>query len=286
MLSSTARQVRPLAELVDGSRTIFLPGSYNALSAKLVEEAGFELAYIGGSTTTAASHCLPDVGLMALHELVGPAKAAASAIGIPLIADADDGFFEPASIWRTVHAFEDAGVSAIHLEDHAGAKHTELGKNLIPLDAMVQKLRATMDARRNPDFQIIARTDAIWTHGDLGEAIRRMQAFADAGITFHFPTFATPTMLRDIRAAVTGKIVVIDLPEVEDFSEWHGLADIVLNYGFCIYAATHGVKTALARVGRQPSTTRVDDLLEDSRDFEARLGYDAYVARSKKYQVK
>jgi hypothetical protein len=84
---------------------------------------------------------------------------------------------------------------------------------------------------------------------------------------------------------VPGRLVVIDLPEVEDFSAWSGLADVVLNYGFCIYAATQGVKSALARVGLHPSSTRLDDLLEDSREFEARLGYDAYVARSKKYQV-
>src|SRR4051794_27928852 len=153
----------------------------------LVEEAGFELAYIGGGTSAAASYGLPDVGVTTLDDLVRPAKAAASAINIPLIADADDGFFEPANIWRTVHAYEEAGVSAIQLEDHAGAKHTELGKHLIPLEAMVQKLRAAIDARHNPHFQIIARTDAIWTHGDVGEAIRRMQAYADVGIEFFLP---------------------------------------------------------------------------------------------------
>ena len=112
-----------------------------------------------------------------------------------------------------------------------------------------------------------------------------MQAFADIGISFCFPTFATPTMLREIRAAVPGRLMVLDLPEVEDFAEWSGLADLVLNYPFCNLAAAHGVKTALARVGVRPTSTRADDLLEDSRTFEARLGYDAYVERSKKYQA-
>src|SRR5207248_10341190 len=125
-LKSTSRPVRPLAEVVDGSRTVFLPDSYDALSAKLVEEAGFELAYIGSSTTAAASYCLPDVCVVTLDELVRPSRAAPGAVTIPLIADAEGGFFEPPNIWRTVHAFEDAGVAAIHIEDHAGAKHTEL----------------------------------------------------------------------------------------------------------------------------------------------------------------
>ena len=276
---------KALADLVDGSRTIFLPGSYDALSAMLVEQAGFELAYLGSSTTAAAAYGLPDVGAVTLEELVRPAKAAADAISIPLIADAEAGFFEPPNIWRTIHAFEDAGVAAIHIEDHAGGKHTELGKRLIPLEQMLQKLRAAMDARRDPRFEIIARTDAIWTHGDVNEAIRRMRAFAELGVGFVFPTFATPAMLPDIRAAVSCRLMVIDLPEVVDFSAWLGLADIVLNYGFCSLAAAHGVKTALARAGRQPATTVLPDLLESSAEFEARLGYDSYVARSRTYQA-
>src|SRR4029450_13529726 len=97
MSHSGPRRVRTLAEVVDGSETVFLPGSYDALSAKLVEEAGFPLAYIGGSTTAAASLGLPDVGVVTLDELVRPAKAAAGAVGIPLLADADDGFFGPAN---------------------------------------------------------------------------------------------------------------------------------------------------------------------------------------------
>jgi len=190
MVNSTSRQFRPLTELIDGSRTVFLPGSYDALSAKLVEDAGFDVAYIGSSTIAAASYGLPDVGVVTLDEFVHAAKAAASAVTIPLIADAEGGFFEPPNIWRTIHAFEDAGVAAIHIEDHAGAKHTELGKRLIPLDHMLQKLQAALDARRNPNFEIIARTDAIWTHRDVGEAIRRMQAFARIGISFCFPPLA------------------------------------------------------------------------------------------------
>ncbi len=94
----------------------------------------------------------------------------------------------PPNLWCTVQAFEDAGVAAIHIEDHAAGKHTELGNRLIPLEPMVQKLRAALDARRDPRFEIIARTDAVWIHGDVGEAIRRMQAFATLGISFVFPT--------------------------------------------------------------------------------------------------
>jgi methylisocitrate lyase len=279
------RKGKALTELVDGSRTIFIPGSYDALSAMLVEEAGFELAYIGSSTTAAASYGLPDVGVVTLDELVRPAKATAAAINIPLIADAEGGFFEPPNIWRTVHAFEDAGVSAIHIEDHAGAKHTALGKRLIPLEDMIQKLRAAMDARSDPHFEIIARTDAIWTHGDVTEAIRRIRAFVELGITFSFPTFATPAMLREIRSATQTRLVALDLPEVANLSEWTGLADVLLNYGFCSLAAAHAIKTALARVGRQPVSTTMPDVLESTAEFEARLGYEAYVDRSHKYRV-
>jgi len=283
LVQGSARRGKPLDELVDGSRTIFIPGSYDALSAMLVEQAGFAIAYIGSFATAASAYGLPDVGALTLDELVHSAKAAAKAISIPLIADAEGGFFAPANIWRTVRVFEDAGVSGIHIEDHAGGKHTEMGKRLIPLEEMLHKLHAAIEARRDPHFEIIARTDAIWTHNDVGEAIRRMQAFERLGVKFVFPTFATPDMLGEIRRAVRARILVIDLPEVKQFSEWKGLADIVLNYGFCIYAAAKGIKAALARAGTQPSSTAMDDLFEMGEEFESRLGYAAYVERARRY---
>lgn len=120
------------------------------------------MSTIGSYGTAASGYGLPDVGLLSLDELVGHAKAVVDAVKVPVIADAEGGFHDPANIWRTVRAFEDAGVSAIHIEDHAGGKHTELPQKLISLDLMLAKLRAALDARAaieegRPD------PDAGWT---------------------------------------------------------------------------------------------------------------------------
>lgn len=284
MIAST----RPrLLDLLNRQETLFIPGCYDALSAKLVERAGFKLAYVGSYATAAAGFALADVGILTLDDLTRQAKAVTDAVSVPVVADAEGGFFAPANIWRTVQAFEDAGVSAIHIEDHAGGKHTNLPQDLIPLEDMLQRLRAALDARRDPNFQIIARTDAIWAKGDTNEAIRRVRAFSELGIELVFPTGATPAMLRTIRSEVPdSRIVVIDLPEVKQVSEWNGLADLVINYGFCLYAASKGIGDALAEFCRHQSVSKLTNLLEDPVQFEQRLGYDAFTDRSIKYQVR
>jgi methylisocitrate lyase len=284
MIAST----RPrLLDLLNRQEPLFIPGCYDALSAKLVELAGFKLAYVGSYATAAAGFAQADVGILTLDDLTRHAKTVTDAVSVPVVADAEGGFFAPANIWRTVQAFEDAGVSAIHIEDHAGGKHTNLPQDLIPLEDMLQRLRAALDARRDPNFQIIARTDAIWAKGDANEAIRRVRAFSELGIDLVFPTGATPAMLRAIRGEVPdSRIVVIDLPEVQQVSEWNGLADLVINYGFCLYAASKGIRDALAEFGRHQSVYKLTNLLEDPVRFEQRLGYDAFTDRSTKYQVR
>ncbi|PVE25795.1 2-methylisocitrate lyase [Microvirga sp. KLBC 81] len=276
----------PLLELLNQQGTLFIPGCYDALSARLVELAGFKLAYVGSYATAASGFALPDVGALTLDDLARHAKTVTDAVNVPVVADAEGGFFAPANIWRTIHAFEDAGVSAIHIEDHAGGKHTNLPQELIPLEDMLQRLRAALEARRDPNFQIIARTDAIWAKGDVGEAIRRLRAFSELGIELVFPTGATPEMLRAVRTEVPdSRIVVIDLPEVQQVGEWNGLADLVINYGFCLYAASKGVRDALAELGKHQSVPKLTNLLEDPVQFEQRLGYDTFTARSIQYQA-
>jgi 2-methylisocitrate lyase-like PEP mutase family enzyme len=283
----TASPRLQLLDLLNRQETLFIPGCYDALSAKLVELAKFKLVYVGSYATAASCFALPDVGSLTLDDLTQHAKAVANAVSVPVVADAEGGFFGPANIWRTIQAFEDAGVSAIHIEDHAGGKHTNLPQELIPLEEMLQRLRAALEARRDPNFQIIARTDAIWAKGDVNEAVRRLRAFSELGIELVFPTGATPSMLRAIRTEVPEtRIVVIDLPEVKRVGEWNGLADLVINYGFCLYAASKGVRDALAELGRHQSVTELNHLLEDPGQFEQRLGYDAFTARSIQYQAR
>src|SRR5712671_6537603 len=163
-----------LRELLDSGQTIVAPGAFDPLSARLVEEAGFPAVYMTGFGTSAALLGRPDVGLLTMTEMAGNAGRIAACVDIPVIADADTGYGNPLNVMRTVALYEAAGVAGIHIEDQVAPKkcgHME-GKQVIPAEEMAQKLRAAVRARRDPDFVLIARTDARAVLG-LEEALRR-----------------------------------------------------------------------------------------------------------------
>jgi len=271
-----------LKALLDGKKSIAAPGVYDALSGRLVEEAGYDVVYVG-SYGTAAAQGMPDVGLLSLDELANHAKKVVDAVSVPVVADAEGGFHDPANIWRTVRAFEDAGVSAIHIEDHAGGKHTDLPQQLIPLEQMLARLRAALEARRDPNFQIIARTDAIWAQGDIDEALRRVRAFTELGVDMVFPTGANLETVGKIRAMTNARITVIETPESEGFAA-AGAADLVIYYGFCLYAASRGISEALRAFKQRYQSSDASSLMEPVADFEKRLGYAEFTSRARKYQ--
>lgn len=260
---------------------VVAPGAFDAFSAKMVAEARFPVVYVG-SYGTAASAGIADVGLLTLDELVAHAKKVVQAVDVPVVADAEGGFYEPANLWRTVHAFEEAGVRAIHIEDHAGGKHADVPQRLIPLEEMLAKLRAAMEARRDPTFRIIARTDAIWALGDQNEARRRLDAFAELGVDMVFPTGASIEFVRSIRRHGMPPVVVIETPDGDPFAK-EGGADLILYYGFCLYAAAKGMKSALNKFRETLDTRQVNSQLEEVATFESRFGYADFSARAKRY---
>ncbi len=274
-----------LKHLLDGDRSIVAPGAYDALSAKLIEESGFDVVYIGSYGTAASSFGFPDVGLLSLDELVLQAKHVAEAVKVPVIADAESGFHDPANIWRTVRAFEDAGVSAIHIEDHAGGKHTDLPQHLIPLDSMLAKLRAALEARRDPNFQIIARTDAIWAMQDVDEALKRVQAFSELGVDMVFPTGADIETVSRMRQNRSLRVAVIETPESQAYAK-SGAADLIIYYGFCLYSASKAILEALRRYRKNYDPINIRDLMEDVATFEQRCGYRSFAERTRKYVTK
>ena len=171
-----------LRELLAGPGPLVAPGAYDALSARLVEQAGFDVVYMTGFGTTASLLGRPDVGLLGGSEMVDNARRIASAVDVPVIADADTGYGNAITVLRTVAAYEQAGVAGIHLEDQVSPKkcgHMS-GKAVIGTAEMAGKIRAAVAVRRDPDFLIIARTDAAAVEG-LDAAITRAHAYADAG---------------------------------------------------------------------------------------------------------
>lgn len=177
---------RRLRELI-AKRTVMLPGAFNALSAMQIERAGFEAVYVSGAAL-AATRGLPDIGLLSMTEVVSDAATIANAVAIPALADADTGFGPPLAVMRTVREMERAGLSGIQLEDQDLPKkcgHLP-GKRLVSPAEMVGKIKAAVEARLDPDFLIVARTDARAVEG-IAAAVERAQAYVDAGADAIFP---------------------------------------------------------------------------------------------------
>ena len=188
-----------LRALLDSAGMVLAPGCFDALGARLVEEAGFGAAYMTGSGSAASRLGRPDVGLMTLPEMVDNARRIAQAVDIPVIADTDTGYGNAINVIRTVHDYEAAGVAAIHIEDQVMPKrcgHME-GKQLIPAGEMAAKVAAAVAARRSGDFLIIARTDARAVEG-LDGALERARAYRQAGADLLF--VEAPQSTQEIEA--------------------------------------------------------------------------------------
>lgn len=182
------RPTQRLRELIQGNQTVMMPGAYDALVAKIIERAGFDVVACVGSGSVNGLLGLPDIGLATMTEMVQNAKWIADAVDIPVIADADTGYGNALNVMRAVSEFEKAGVAGIHLEDQVFPKrcgHVE-GKELISTAEMAGKIRAAVAARRDKDFVIIARTDAKAVTG-LEDAITRAREYVKAGADVIFP---------------------------------------------------------------------------------------------------
>lgn len=202
-----------LREMLVTKTLIVAPGAYDGLTARLVEQAGFAAVYMTGAGT-AAAHGYPDYGLLTGSEMADNAAIMATATQLPLIADADTGYGNELNVTRTVRDFERAGAAAIHIEDQVAPKrcgHLD-GKEVIPLDEFVGKIAAASVARRDPDFLLIARTDARAVIG-LDAAIERANAALAAGADMAFVE-AIPTLkeLAAVPARVNGPCLLNVVP--------------------------------------------------------------------------
>jgi len=171
-----------LRQLLAGDELIVAPGVYDGVSAALVGKLGFSAAYMTGAGVVASAYGLPDIGLATLTEMAERARILAGLLEIPLIADADTGYGSPINVVRTVREYERAGVAAIQLEDQTFPKRCGhlAGKEVIGADQFALSLQAAVEARRDPDTVIVARTDARAPLG-LEEAIARANRYASIG---------------------------------------------------------------------------------------------------------
>jgi carboxyvinyl-carboxyphosphonate phosphorylmutase len=186
LLTRTVRRGR-LREMLARPEPLLAPGAYDSLSARLIEQAGFEVVYMTGFGTSASLLGRPDVGLLSFGEMVDNARRIAHAVDVPVIADADNGYGSPINVIRTVQEYEAAGVAAIHIEDQVAPKkcgHMQ-DKHVVEVEEMAQKVHAAVEARRSDDFLIIARTDARAVEG-LDRALERARRYREAGADMLF----------------------------------------------------------------------------------------------------
>lgn len=176
-----------MRELFKEKKTIVAPGAHDMLTAKIIARLGFDAVYMTGYGQSASHLGRPDIGLMTMSEMVIRAANMVEATGIPVIADADTGFGNAVNVMRTVREYEKAGVAVIQLEDQVMPKKCGhmIGREVILKEEMIGKIKAAVDTRINPDFMIMARTDARTVFG-IEEAIERAHAYKDAGADIIF----------------------------------------------------------------------------------------------------
>jgi 2-methylisocitrate lyase-like PEP mutase family enzyme len=196
------RQTSRLRALLKPGPTLFVPGCFNAMSARVLENAGFPAIYMSGYGTSLSLTGLPDAGLVTMTEMIANARYIAQAVNVPVIADADNGYGNAINVIRTVREYIGAGIAGIHLEDQVSPKRCGhvAGRLVIPLEEAVGKIRAADATRRelDPDFLLVARTDARGASGgSLDEAIRRANALLEAGADLAF--VEGPTSKEEVR---------------------------------------------------------------------------------------
>jgi 2-methylisocitrate lyase-like PEP mutase family enzyme len=174
------------ARLIERGEPLMAPGAFDIMSARLIEVLGFEAAVVGGSAVSANAYGIPDHGLVTVTELIEFSSRIAQSIDIPVMADADDAGGSPISVYRAIQGFERGGIASVMIEDHIQAKHLGGGGRLVTTGEMVEKIRAAVDARRDPNFYIIARGDAMSIGLSKDEALDRGRAYAEAGADMLF----------------------------------------------------------------------------------------------------
>lgn len=269
-----------LRQLLTGCEPILLPGCYDALGARLIEQAGFDAVYMTGFGTAASLLGRPDVGLLGLAEMADNARRIVAATDLPVVADADTGYGNPINVIRTVQTYEQAGVAGLHLEDQVLPKrcgHME-GKAVVSTEEMEAKIRAAVAARTNPDLVLIARTDARAPHG-FDDALDRAHRFAAAGADVLFVEALTgrdeiervakelsgiPLVFNWVEGGKTPPLSHGELAEL-------GYRMIIMPIG-TLLAATQAMQQVLASIREHGTPLEALDRLPTFGDFTGLIG--------------
>lgn len=281
-----------LKKIIENNEFIQAPGVYDALTARIAEANGFNAVYMTGYGTSASHFGYPDIGLLTMTEMVENTRRIASAIQIPLIADADTGYGNPINVVRTVREYEKAGAAAIHIEDQVWPKRCGhmSGKHVINASDMIGKIKAAVDARHDENFLIIARTDALATDG-FEQAIERGLMFAEAGADILFiEAPVSREQVVEIPKRLSHKPLLLNLaPRTPNFSvqEIKDMGYAVAIYpGVCIAGAITGCIEEIKRLKETGKQRNFEDFLQSFIEMNNFLGVQYYADLEQKYKDK
>lgn len=263
---------KALRLMLEGEKIIVAPGAHDGISARIIEKVGFKALYATGFGASASQLSQPDLGLMTMTEVVSHMNSLVEAVTIPVIADADTGYGNVVNTIRTVRQFEKAGVAAIQLEDQVMPKRCGhmVGREIVALEEMVGKIKASVEARRDEELVIIARTDARTRHG-IEEAIERGQAYGEAGADVIFiespesieemtlinRSLSKPTLANVVERGRTPRLPAAELEKI--------------GYKIAIFPITGllaETKALFHAFGRLMETGSTEGILEYLYDFE------------------
>ncbi len=286
------KSTQRLRELLARPGAIMAPGVADALNARLVRRHGFEAVYMTGAGTTAVRLGMPDVGLLTMTEMIDNAGRIAEASGLPLIADADNGYGGVLNVRRTIQGYERAGVAGVHLEDQVIPKRCGhlAGKQVVPVAESVAKIRAAADARTDADFVIIARTDAIAVEG-FDAALERAAKYREAGADVLFieapnaeqlpkiaPRFKGVPLLYNM--ATSGKTPFLSKAEVERLG-----FKLIIYPNWLMLAAIKAASQVLETLKREGTIAGLAPQLPSFKEFFDLVGMDEVQEMEARYGV-
>ena len=278
-------------QLEDKNKIIILPGVFDALSARIAEQVGFEAMFQTGYGSAAALLGMPDFGFLNAGETIDNARRIIRAVDVPVLVDADTGYGNPLNVWRLVNDLEALGAAGMFLEDQSWPKRCGhmLGKDVIPKDDYLPKLKAAVEARKSKDFIIVARTDARAPMG-LDEAIERGKAYKKAGADVIF--VEAPRTIEELKRVADE----IDAPLVANMIE-EGVtptlpAKQLLKLGYRIavfpvsglYAATFAMQEVFSELKKTGGTNKTRRMMVTFKDFNKFVDLQKYMNLEKKYR--
>ncbi len=277
------RKTTLLKQMLEAREPLVMVGAYDALSAILIERAGFKAIQCSGFGIAASMIAKPDVGLLSYGEMLDQTRRIIQSVDLPVMGDGDTGFGAAVNVVRTVREFEMCGAAGINLEDQVFPKrcgHLE-GKEIVSEEEMVGKIQAAVDARMDPDFIINARTDAIAVSG-IQEAIKRGKAYAKAGADLIFveaphdhdqikrivSEIDAPISINLFDAVKGGRTPIMSIPELKEL----GVARVSIPVGV-VFAAVRGMENFLEVIARQGVAPDREDLVVDFSHWKEVVGF-------------